>query len=92
MMKLKNSQDITALLAAVNTCEGDVVILRRGENNETKEEYNLKSLVAMIKGVAQLLGENSEEYELWCMNKRDEPKMLQYYHEKYQEEVANAEA
>ena len=90
MMKLKNIQDVNAFLEAVHKCEGDVIIRR--ETAVGQEEYNLKSMIAQILGVAQLLGKDGENYELFCMNKRDEPNLLQYFHEKYQEELANAEA
>lgn len=84
MMKLNGKEDVLAFLAAVDQCEGDVVIRR--ETEQSVEEYNLKSLISGIRGAAKLLEENAESFELFCMNKKDEPAMLQYYHEKYHHE------
>lgn len=84
MMKLNDKADVLAFLAAVDQCEGDVVIRR--ETEQSVEEYNLKSLISGIRGAARLLEENAESYELFCMNKKDEPALLKYFHEKYQHE------
>lgn len=77
MMLLKNAKDITALIAAVNKCHGDVLL----RSVDGKEEFNLKSTLSQYMGIARLCEEHGDEYELFCMNREDENYMLAFFHE-----------
>ena len=76
MKMLKNKKDVDALMAAVAKCT-DAVILRSADG---KEEYNLKSALSEIMGIAHLLEEHGEDYEVFCMNKADEGQLLSFFH------------
>lgn len=77
MMLLKNAKDIDSLITAVNKCHGDVV-LRSVDGNE---EFNLKSALSQYMGISRLCEEHGDEYEIFCMDRRDERYMLAFFHD-----------
>lgn len=75
-MLLKNAKDVKALIAAVKKCRGDVVL----RSVDGSEEFNLKSTLSQYIAIGRLCEEHGEEYEVFCMNKDDEPYMIQFFH------------
>lgn len=77
MMLLKNAKDIDALLAAVAQCKGDVYL----RSTDGKEEFNLKSVLSQYMAIAKLCQDRGDQYEIFCMNRSDEPYMLRFFFE-----------
>ncbi len=77
MKLLKNTNDVENLIRDVDRCRGDV-ILRSGDG---REEYNLKSVLSRYIAIGQLCKEHGDEYEIFCMNRDDEPTMLHFFTE-----------
>ncbi len=75
-MKLKNPEQVNEFIAAVDECEGDVFL-----TSQYGDKFNLKSKLSQYVAIAALIGENSDELELWCMNKEDEYRMLKFLEE-----------
>ena len=82
MMLLRNAKDIDAIIKAVAECHGDVIL--RHINGH--EEFNLKSTLSQYMAIARLCEDHGDEYELFCMNRADEQRMLQFFHELRAEE------
>lgn len=76
MKMLKNMSNVNALMSAVSECK-DSVILRSADG---REEYNLKSALSQLIGIAHLCEEHGDEYEIFCMNSADEGLMLNFFH------------
>lgn len=76
-MLLKNVKDINALIAAVDKCNGDVVI----RSTDGKEEFSLKSTFSRYIAIGRLCDEYGEYYEMFCKNKEDEHNMIQFFYE-----------
>ena len=72
-MKLKNIDQVHEFLKVVDECSEDVYL-----TSSFGDKYNLKSKLSQYIAVAALLGDHGEELELWCDNKDDEKKMLDY--------------
>ena len=77
MMLLKNAKDVGALVAAVNKCQGDVLL----RSVDGKDEFNLKSTLSQYMGIARLCEDHGDEYEIFCMNREDESYMLAFFHD-----------
>ena len=75
-MKLKNIKQVNELISAVDECKGDVFL-----TSEFGDKFNLKSKLSQYVAIAALIGENSEDLELWCTDKEDEYKMLKFLDE-----------
>lgn len=75
MKMLKNKNNVDALIAAVSKCKGDVIL----RSMDAKEQYNLKSQLSQIVGIARLCEEHGDEYEVFCMNRLDEGTMLEFF-------------
>ena len=80
-MLLKNIGDIDMLLKAVDKCHGDVVI----RSVDGSEEFSLKSSFSKYLAIGRLADEHGDEYEMFCLNKDDEPYMLQFFYDIEQE-------
>lgn len=80
-MLLKNVGDIDMLLKAVDKCRGDVVI----RSVDGSEEFSLKSSFSKYLAIGRLADEHGDEYEMFCLNKDDEPYMLQFFYDIEQE-------
>ena len=76
-MLLKNVKDVNALIAAVDKCNGDVVI----RSTDGKEEFSLKSTFSRYIAIGRLCDEYGEYYEMFCKNREDEHNMIQFFYE-----------
>lgn len=76
-MLLKNVKDVNALIAAVDKCNGDVVI----RSTDGKEEFSLKSTFSRYIAIGRLCDEYGEYYEMFCKNKEDEHHMIGFFYE-----------
>ena len=86
MRMLKNMKNVNALQAAVASCR-DSVILKSADGHE---EYNLKSALSQLIGIARLCEEHGDEYEVFCMNRADEGFLLNFFHELKQSDASAA--
>lgn len=77
MRLLRDLQDVENFKKAVKECKGDVIV----RHNSGHEEFNMKSLFSEYIGLAQLMSEHGDEYEVFCMNNDDEGTMLRFFHE-----------
>lgn len=77
MKLLRDLTDVENFKAAVKQCKGDVIV----RHNSGHEEFNMKSLFSEYIGLAQLMSEHGDEYEVFCMNGDDEGNMLRFFHE-----------
>ncbi len=77
MKLLKNIKNVNALQTAIASCK-DSVILRSADGNE---EYNLKSAMSQLIGIARLCEEYGDEYEVFCMAREDEGIMMNFFRE-----------
>ncbi len=75
MKLLKNVKNITDFMAAVKQCKGDVIL----RSADGREEFNLKSALSSYLAIAKLCEEQGDTWEIFCMNKEDEPYMLQFF-------------
>ena len=78
MKMLKDINDVNNFKAAVKQCKGDVIV----RHNTRREEFNMKSLFSEYLGLAELMKDHGDEYEIFCMNPNDEVYILNYFHEK----------
>ena len=76
-MLLKNVKDVNALIAAVDKCNGDVVI----RSTDGKEEFSLKSTFSRYIAIGRLCDEYGEYYEMFCKNKEDERHIIGFFYE-----------
>ena len=77
MMLLKNAKDINSLIDAVDKCSGDVIL----RSMDGSEEFNLKSQLSRYIAIGRLCEEHGDEYEVFCMDRNDNPYMYQFFHE-----------
>ena len=77
-MRLKNVVDVNKFLEAVGKCVGDVVII----NESRREEFNLKSGLSRFLGVARLIEEEGDDWDVYYHNKNDESHLLEFFFEK----------
>ena len=82
MKMLKNMKNVNALQTAIANCK-DSVILKSADG---REEYNLKSVMSQLIGIARLCEEHGDEYEVFCMNRADEGNLLDFFRELIQNE------
>ena len=76
-MLLKNACDVNALVDAVAKCNGDVLL----RSVDGREEFNLKSTLSQYIGIARLCEEKGDQYEIFCMDRNDEGRMMQFFHD-----------
>ena len=77
MRYLKDSEDIELFWNAVDSCEGDVYLC----SADGTEEFNLKSVLSRYIAIGELSKEHGDEYEIFCSNKADEIKMINFVRE-----------
>lgn len=77
MMLLKNLHDVNALVGAVAKCKGDVLL----RSVDGSEEFNLKSTLSQYIGISRLCEEKGDQYEIFCMDRSDEGRMMQFFHD-----------
>ena len=75
-MRLKNIEEINAFLATVNSCRGEVWL-----ESQYGDKFNLKSKLSQYVAMGALLSDKDEVLELFCSNKDDEQRFLQYFME-----------
>ncbi len=75
-MKLQNIDQLHEFLKIIDDCKGDVYL-----TSPYGDKYNLKSKLSQYIAVAALLGEHGDELEIWCDDKEDETKIIQYLFE-----------
>lgn len=73
-MKLTKVSQIDEFLEIVNSCNGNVTL-----TSQYGDRYNLKSLLSQYVAVGALLGDRGDELELWCSDKADEGKFLDFF-------------
>lgn len=78
MKMLKDINEVDDFKAAIRECKGDVIL----RHNTRNEEFNLKSLFSEYLGLAELMKDHGDEYEIFCMDPSDEVYILNYFHEK----------
>ena len=78
MKMLKDINEVDNFKAAIREYKGDVIL----RHNTRNEEFNLKSLFSEYLGLAELMKDHGDEYEIFCMNPSDEVYILNYFHEK----------
>ena len=86
MKMLKNMKNVNALQAAIANCK-DSVILR---SSDGREEYNLKSVMSQLVGIARLCEAHGDEYEVFCMNRADEGNLFGFFRELSQNDATVA--
>ena len=77
MMLLKDMKDVNLLINAVEKCKGDVVL----RSIDGTEEFNLKSKLSQYIAISRLCEEHGDEYEVYCLDRDDQPYMLQFFRE-----------
>lgn len=78
-MKLKIN-DVNKFMEVINSCK-DPVYLTDWEVNEYGEpnlKLNLKSTISMYIGIANLLSEHGDWFEIHTSNKEDEAKIMNF--------------
>lgn len=75
-MRLRNIEEISAFLAAVDSCNGDVWL-----ESAYGDKFNLKSKLSQYIAMGALLRDKEEALELFCSNQEDEQKFFQYFKE-----------
>lgn len=75
-MKLRTIEQVSAFLATVDSCDGNVWLQTKDGN-----KLNLKSKLFQYVAISALLKDEDEVLELFCALKEDEQKFLQYFTE-----------
>lgn len=75
-MKIKNKEQIHALLDTVNECSSDVYLM-----SVYGDRYNLKSELSTYIAIGTLLSDHGDDLELFCSNASDETKFLRFFSE-----------
>lgn len=75
MKLLKNMKSVNALLTAVAVCREDVIL----RSVDGSEEYNLKSALSQLIGIAKLCEEHGDEYEIFCKSRADEGNLMSFF-------------
>lgn len=78
MKMLKDINDVNNFKAAVKKCKGDVIV----RHNKRNEEFNMKSLFSEYLGLAELMKDHGDEYEVFCMNPNDTSYLIDFFHNK----------
>lgn len=72
-MKLKKVEQINDFIKIIDECTGDVYL-----TSQYGDKFNLKSKISQYLAIAALLGEHGDELELWCTNREDTNKFLNF--------------
>lgn len=83
---LMNMKDVNALQAAIANCKGSVIL----RSVDGREEYNLKSCISQLVGIARLCEEHGDEYEVFCTNRTDEGNLVGFFRKLKQNEATVA--
>lgn len=84
-MKL-NVNNVDKFMEVVQSCEGTVYLTdwRVDENDEPNLKLNLKSTISMYLGIANLLREHGDWFEIYANRREDEAKIMQFMMEENQ--------
>lgn len=77
MKLLNNMKSVNALMTAVAVCREDVIL----RSMDGSEEYNLKSALSQLIGIARLCEEHGDEYEIFCKSHADESNLMNFFYE-----------
>lgn len=72
-MKLSNIEQVNEFLNIVKECNGEVYL-----TSQQGDKFNLKSSLSQYIAMGALLGNSGDELELWCDDKNDEIKFLEF--------------
>ena len=70
-MKLTKIEQVNEFLSIVDSCKGDVTL-------RSLDGDNLKSKLSQYIAIAALLGQHGDELELFCSDREDEGKFMQF--------------
>ena len=70
-MKLTKIEQVNEFLSIVDSCKGDVTL-----RSIDGDIFNLKSKLSQY--IAALLGQHGDELELFCSDREDEGKFMQF--------------
>lgn len=81
-MKL-NVNNVEKFMMVVNSCKGPVYLTdwEVDENGNYNLQLNLKSTLSMYIGVAQLLGDHGDWFEIHASNHEDEALLMEFMKE-----------
>ena len=72
-MKLTKIEQVNEFLSIVDSCKGDVTL-----RSLDCDIFNLKSKLSQYIAIAALLGQHGDELELFCSDREDEGKFMQF--------------
>ena len=72
-MKLTKIEQVNEFLSIVDSCKGDVTL-----RSLDGDICNLKSKLSQYIAIAALLGQHGDELELFCSDREDEGKLMQF--------------
>ena len=72
-MKFNNITDVEEFIRIVDGCRGEVYL-----TSQYGDKFNLKSKLSQYVALGLLIGEHGSELELWCDDKEDEAKVMEY--------------
>lgn len=75
-MKIRNIEEITGFLEAVNKSKGNVYLRSVAGDN-----YNLKSSLSQYIAIGALLKDHGEELEVFCEDRDDIQHFFKYFNE-----------
>ena len=75
-MKFTTAEQISDFLDIVNECEGDVSL-----HSYSGDIFNLKSQLSQYVAIGELLSEHGDELELFCRDRNDEAKFVNFFKE-----------
>lgn len=73
-MKLHNVTQINEFMDAISKCKGDVWL-----ESVYGDRYSLKSRLTQYLAIAELIGENADDLELYCKDSTDEVYFFEFF-------------
>lgn len=74
-MRLKNIDQVNDFLNTVDSCVGEVYL-----TSIYGDKFCMKSYMSRYVAIGALLGERGDELELYCENKDDEIKFINFFY------------
>ena len=74
-MRLKNINDVNDFLSTVDSCIGEVYL-----TSVYGDKFCLTSAMSRYVAIGALIGERGDELELYCENKEDEIKFMNFFY------------
>jgi hypothetical protein len=66
--------DVHQFMQALDSCSGDVMLI-----TDEGDKFNLKSNFSQYIAMGALLGNHGDDLELWCDDKEDEARFLNFF-------------